>query len=156
MTVKIVLEDEFTAKLDKLGASAGKILDNILRVTGAKYRDSIRRRYLSGQMLRKRSGELVRSVKAQKLRRAKHTVLISGSPKLANIYEHVGGVTITPRHGGALRFEQDGKTIFTRKPIHLAQRPFMTASAKVFPFGSTFEEVAERTFAREFEKRGIS
>jgi hypothetical protein len=156
VTVRITLEDEITGKLDKLGADAGKILDRILRVTGAKYRDYVRRGYLSGQMLGRRSSALWRSVLAQKLRRAKHTVLVSGQPKLSNIYEHMGGATIVPRAGGVLRFEVDGKVVFTRKPIRLPYRPFITESSHAFPFGSTFEQVAERTFEREFADRGIT
>lgn len=155
MTVKITLEDEFTAKLDRLGSDAGKILDNMLRVTGAKYRDYVRRRYLSGQLLKRRTGQLWTSVLSQKLRKAKHTVLVSGAPKLSNIYEYPGGVTIAPRAGGVLRFEANGEIVYTRKPIRLAQRPFMSLSSRSFPFAPTFEEVGERTFAREFEKRGI-
>lgn len=156
MTVRITLEDEITAKLDKLGGDAGKILDRILKVTGAKYRDYVRRQYLSGQMLGKRTAKLWRSVLAQKLRRANHTVLVSGQPKLSNIYEHLGGATIVPRSGGVLRFEVDGKIVFTRKPIRLPYRPFITESSHAFPFGGTFVQVAERTFEREFADRGIS
>jgi len=155
VTIRITMEDEITAKLDKLGADAGKILDRILRVTGAKYRDFVRRSYLSGQMLGRRSSKLWRSVLAQKLRRAKHTVLVSGAPRLSNIYEHMGGAVIMPRVGGVLRFETDGRVVFTRKPIRLPYRPFMTESSHAFPFGGTFEQVAERTFEREFADRGI-
>jgi hypothetical protein len=156
MTIRITIQDEFTHKLDQLGADAGKILDRILRVTGAKYRDFIRRGYLSGQMLGRRSGTLWRSVLAQKLRRSRHTVLVSGQPKLSNIYEHLGGALIKPRDGGVLKFEIDGKIVFTRKPIQLHRRPFMSDSSSSFPFGSTFETAAEKTFADEFQKRGIS
>lgn len=156
MTIRITLQDEYTKKLDQLGSDAGKILDRVLRVTGAKYRDFVRRGYLSGQMLGRRSGKLWRSVLAQKLRRQKHVVLVSGQPRLSNIYEHLGGAVIAPRSGGVLRFEANGKIIFTRKPIRLPWRPFMSESSGAFPFGSTFETVAEKTFAVEFKNRGLA
>jgi len=155
VTIKITIEEEFTRKLDQLGADAPKVLDRILTVTGAKYRDFVRRNYISGQMLNRQSGKLWKSVLSRRLRNSRHVVLISGQPKLSNIYEHPGGAVIQPKNAKALRFEVGGKVVFTRKPVRLAWRPFMSQSADSFPFGSTFEVVAERTFAKEFEKRGI-
>lgn len=156
MTVRITLEEEMTGKLDRLGGDAGKVLDRILRSTGARYRDYVRRGYLSGQMLGRRTGTLWRSVLAQKLRQVQHTVLVSGQPKLSNIYEHAGGALIVPRRGGVLRFEVGGKVVYTRRPIRLRQRPFITASSGTFDFGGAFGIAAEKTFAEEFRKRGIS
>jgi hypothetical protein len=107
-------------------------------------------------MLGRRSGKTWRSVLAQKLRKARHVVLVSGQPKLSNIYEHAGGAMITPRNGGVLRFEAGGQIVHTRRPVRLARRPFMSDSAAAFAFGSTFITAAEKTFASEFKKRGIA
>lgn len=170
LEVTIDVDDEaLQATLKDFGRDAPGILDKCLANTSAAYRYYVRRNFLSGQMLAKRTGFLQKSLRYKKARNAKHEYIISAIPKLANIYEHAGGANIVPSAKRILAFPVDptvdtgragwwrglgkGKVIFARK-VHLDSKPFMTRSASSFNFAAAFDRAFDKVIEKELKKRG--
>jgi len=173
--LSVVVTDGVTDKLERFGLDAPKHLDRILRMVGAQYRAELKKKYLSGQMLGRDSGNLVRSLYVGKARGKKHVYVVgsksiksrqdfggvaivrseSSSIKLANIYEHAGGYTIVPKTKKHLMFvTRDGNIVFTAK-VSARSRPFMTTSARAFGWSQAFEKTTDRIITEEARKIGL-
>lgn len=151
MTIRIQIQDEVTQRLEAFGKNAGTILDRALLATGYRYRSFIKSNYLSGQMLRKRTGAAQRSISVRLSKRAYHLVNIY--TPLANIYEH--GAVIRPKQRLVLRFPAEGGFVFSRRPIVLRRRPFMSYSEHAFNFQEAFNRSAEEEIAKGLAKYGL-
>jgi len=173
--IEVRVTDGVTDRLECFGRDAPKHLDRILRMVGAQYRAELKKKYLSGQMLNKNSGNLVRSLYVGRARGARHAYVVgskavkstqdfggvaivrrdSSSIKLANIYEHAGGYTIVPKNKKALMFvTRDGNIVFTKRVSGQA-RPFMSKSAGEFAWSSAFDKTTDRIVAEEARKIGL-
>jgi hypothetical protein len=173
--LQVVVTDGVSDKLERFGRDAPKHLDRILRMVGSQYRAELKKKYLSGQMLHKNSGNLVRSLYVGKARGKKHVYIVgskstrstqdfggvsivrkdAASLKLANIFEHAGGYTIVPKNKKVLMFvTRDGNIVFTRK-VTGQSRPFMTASAKAFGWNKAFENTTSKIITEEARKLGL-
>lgn len=173
--IDVIVTDGVTDKLERFGRDAPKHLDRILRMVGSQYRAELKKKYLSGQMLGRNSGNLVRSLYVGQARGRRHVYVVaskavkstqdfggvaivrreSGSMKLANIYEHSGGYTIVPKNKKCLMFvTKDGNIVFTKK-VTGQSRPFMTASAKAFNWPGAFEKTTDRIITEEARRLGL-
>lgn len=152
MRMSVSIENRLDDRLRVFGRDAGKILNKILRTTGNAYRRYMRRNYLRGQMLGKRTGTLYRNVKVRKVRRRTAYRVVPFLP-LANIYEHSGGADIRPKNASVLRwFNQAGEPQFA-KHVHLRQRPFVTASYRAFPWDREIGNAANKVIKKELARR---
>jgi hypothetical protein len=113
---------------------------------------------------------LWKSMRYKKARGKKHEYIISAVPKLANIYEHMGGANIVPKTAKILAFPVKrtidtsragwwrglarGEVIFARR-VHLASKPFMTLSSAWFNFGGAFDTAFDKVIEKELKKRGL-
>jgi hypothetical protein len=152
--------------MEKFGQAAPKLVNRVFRIVAYRYRKDLKRNYLSGQYLGKRSGQLQKSLTVWK-KRGKTIVYRIGSTgimnkasgkfdvsniKLANIYEHAGGYTIRPKDAKALCFAApDGSLVFT-KLIRGQERPFMSDSAKGFNWDDAFRRTEEEIIGRETKR----
>jgi len=169
--ISIDIDDETVqSALNAFGRDAPGILDKVLANTSAAYRYYVRRNYLSGQMLARRTGFLQKSMRYKKARGKKHEYIISAVPKLANIYEHMGGANIVPKAKRILAFPVNPsvdtskagwwrslyrKDIIFARRVHLAARPFMTSSSYRFNFGGAFDTAFDKVIEKELKKRGL-
>lgn len=167
ISAHVTISDDMTEPLRQFEADMPRLLNTVLRIVGYRYRKHIRQDYLSGQMLSKRSGSLDASISVGPKRREKFVYIIGsrritnkktgdstfGSLKLSNIYEKAGGYTILPKNKKALRWvAEDGTVVFSKKSVG-KPRPFMTESAKDFPWAQSFNATVESVVAKELAKR---
>lgn len=161
------------------GRDAPEMLDRVLAFTGRDYASFTRKGYLSGQMLGRRSGKTYRTFAPKKSRRATHQYYVFSA--IANIFEHAGGVDIYPRGAGRTSSGVDSRgrhsarwaghvlrganVLFwrdvsgaphTARHVHLAQRPFITASVGAFSWAGSFDRGTEEVFGKELKKRGLA
>ncbi len=158
--VSIRWEDKVTDQIKRFGENAGDVLDIILRGLSRNFRNHLRKNELSGQMLRRRTGELQESVHHGKLRGRKHVFMISAMPKLANIYEHTGGAIIKAKKAKMLRWYGEGAMGFDfgprfAKQVKLPYRPFWTHGVASFDFNGGFVKVADKVLAKEIKRQGL-
>jgi hypothetical protein len=175
IVVEVIATDGVSGKLERFGRDAPKHLDKILRMVGSQYRAELKKKYLSGQMLGRVSGNLVRSLYVGPAKGKRHVYVVGQKAtksvqdfggvsivrreavgiKLANIYEHAGGYTIVPKNKKCLMFvTKEGNIVFTKKVTGHA-RPFMTASAKAFNWPTAFEKTTDRIITEEARKLGL-
>jgi len=173
--LEVVVTDGVSDRLAAFGSAAPRMLDTILRMVGSQYRAELKKKYLSGQMLGRNSGSLVRSLYVGRSRGKKHVYIVgnkavrskqdfggvaivrrdAASVKLANIYEHAGGYTIVPKNKKALMFvTSDGQIVFTKRVVGRS-RPFMSASAQAFAWPSAFTKTTDRVVDEECKKIGL-
>ena len=119
----------------------------------------LRDRFCLGLLLGRRTGRLQRDMRVGRVRGQKHVYMVSGSPRLSSIYEH--GAVIAPKEaGGVLRFMVASayvvRWVFTRKPVLLRARPFITASSRAFPFQTTFARVAEEEIEKATKQKELA
>lgn len=175
IAAQIIIKDDVKDRLAEFGKQAPKLLDKILRMVGSQYRADLKKRYLSGQMLNRREGNLYRSLYVGQLRGQRHVYVVdsravtsrqdfggviikrtySGSIKLANIFEHSGGYTILPAKAKALVFvADDGKIVFTKR-VQGRQRPFMSQSARDFRWNPAFEKTTDKVVEEAAKAVGL-
>lgn len=148
----IAVEDEIRPRLQQFGSDAGKVLNRVLRRLGGRYRTFLRRRFMSGYMLGKVTGETYKDTKVRKVRR-RHAYLVA--PPLANIFESPGGVDIRASEGSVLRwFSESGEPQFARH-VHLPQIPFVTVSYYAFRWDRETPRAVDHVVRKELAKRGI-
>jgi hypothetical protein len=152
--VSIKWEDKVTDRIKKFGENAGNVLDIILRGLSRNFRNHVRKMELSGQMLARRTGELQESVHHGKLRGRRHVFGISAMPKLANIYEHLGGAVIKAKKAAMLRWWDGSRPVFA-KQVALPYRPFWTHGVASFDFNGGFVKMADKVIAKEIRRQGL-
>jgi len=173
--LSVVVTDGVSDRLHAFGRAAPSMMDRILRMVGSQYRAELKKNYLSGQMLGRSSGDLVRSLYVGRARGKKHVYIVGSKAirskqdfggvairrsdasriKLANIYEHGGGYSIAPKEKKALMFvAADGTIVFTKR-VRGQSRPFMTASARAFNWTQAFSKTTDRIVIEETGKIGL-
>lgn len=157
--IQIVIDsdqvDKLEADLKRFGRDAPEVFNKILSTVSSSYRGYVRSNYLSGQMLHRVTGRLWQSMKYKKSRNKRHQYIISGQPKLANIYEYPGGTIIEPVKKKWLRWiDAHGIERFSKR-VRVIQRPFMSMSAARYNFGSAFDASCTKVIDKELKKRGI-
>lgn len=152
MRLSITMEDNVSPRLQAFGADAPKMLRQIMRRTGSRYRSHMRRKYLKGQMLGRQTGTLYRSVKVRTIKR-KDMVEIRPSTPLANVYHTTGQIVIRPRNAKALRwFDSSGEPQFA-KEVRLDPKPFVTRSYQTFPWNREMSQAAQWVISRTIKRR---
>ena len=180
--ISITMDEDQVKELDSFGQAAPKLLDKTLFTVGKKYEGYVRRSFLSGQMLGVVTGETRRKgVWTKKSKYNRHEYLVTA--RLANIFEHAGGVDIEPKgmvwratgeqfygiHGRRrrklqgsstgrrmLRWVDPGGAVHWARRVHLAPRPFMTLSSSWFAWDLEFDSATEEVFQKEIDKRGLN
>lgn len=153
--VQIAGLDETYQMLMSIGKDGKKLFNKIIRRLAIEYKKFVVRGYLSGQYLGVRTGKTQQSMIAYKDRAFVGYTVASriqnrdfGFAGLANIYEYPGGVDIKPRNTEVLRFPgSDGSDVYTRGPVHLNPRPFMSDSSRAFPFAERFMAITNDVIA---------
>jgi hypothetical protein len=155
MEVRVVTvnDEELIRDLKQFERDFPKVLDSVLRYEANKFVSHVRKNYLSGQMLRKRSGKTQKDVKVRRTKGRQHSFVVLG-PRLSHIYEHPGGANIKPKTKKALRFTVGGKDIYAKR-VHLARKPFMSTAAGTFNFDGAISEAESKIVDRELKKRGF-
>jgi hypothetical protein len=166
VTIQVVVSGTLEEDMAKFGDTAPKLVDRVIRIVAYRFRKDLRKNYLSGQYLDKRSGDLQRSMVVGRKRGAKFVYLVGSkgikdkktgmvsvsSVKLANIYEHAGGYTIEPVNKKVLCFTAaDGSLVFTRR-VHGQAKPFMSDSAKRFDWNTAFQKTEAEVIGKELRK----
>lgn len=148
----VEVQDLFSPRLEQFGKRAPAIALRICRTIGQSYRAFVKKNYLRGQVIGKRTGTLYKSVKIVTDRKTKSGVIVKPWARLANIYHKPEGVTITPKTKKVLRFvTKDGRTVFTRR-VHLAPRPWVGPSVSAFPWQPEIKKAADKVIERELRK----
>lgn len=152
LRVQLDVQDQFSPELARFGKRAPTIALRICRTIGQEYRKFLKKHYLRGQVIGKRTGTLYKSIKIKSDKESKNAVTVIPGP-LANIYHNPSGATIKRDKAKALRFvNKEGEVVFTKKPIHLKPRPFMTDSKRDFPWRTEIPKAATRVIEREIKK----
>ncbi len=152
MNITITYTDPVSQPLEAFMKDQPRVLDTTVLRTGNSFAKFVRTGYLSGQMLRMRTGKSSRGMKARKLRGQPHAYRVW--TRVANLFERGG--EIKPREHSALRFQTpEGTVVFTRRPVALSPRPFLSQAVSVFDFQSTFVKAAEEEIAKAAKKRGL-
>jgi len=149
--LSITLEDQVSPALKKLIADMPKVIDHILRVMGEDYMGYVKSRYLSGQVLKKVTGELIGRYKIKKERKNVYSVY-PGTLGYVNIFER-GGI-IRPKEKKVLRFYIQGKPVFA-KQVYIRPRPFIGPSAKDYASSGKGMRKARQIIDMEITKRGL-
>jgi len=175
MSLKITVDDQLSRELAQFGSDMPKLLDSVLRQTANAFKQFIVRSYLSGQMLRRRTGKLQKTIRVARSKKYPHSFWIFPAPSggLANIYEQPGGVIIRPKvvtagaalasgkrkrayrgksNAKVLHWVQDGKDRYARQ-VYLAPRPFMSRASAAFGFEGRLSSTAEKVMESELRKR---
>ncbi len=155
ISIVMTVEDEASAGLQAFEEHFPGTLDAALRGTALDFRNRVRKNYLSGQMLARRTGRLWQSIHHGKSRRATHDFIISSHPQLANIYSHPGGANIVPDTKKALRWSTPNGYVFS-KHSHLAEKPFMRTAVQAFDFGGQFKKSADKAIEKAKKKAGLN
>lgn len=149
MTVEV--QDMFSRELEAFGKRAPAIALRICRTIGMSFRAFTKKNFLRGQVIGKRTGELYKSIKIATDRKSRDAVIVRPWAKLANIYHKAGGADIYPKKGTFLKFEVDGRTIFTRH-VHLKERAWVPRAYAQFQWGSEIKKSADKVIEREIKK----
>jgi hypothetical protein len=138
-------------RLRGFGRDAPKILDKVLRRTGSAYRKHMRRNYLRGQMLGRRSGDTYKSIKVRKVR-GKHAYRVTPGP-LAMVYESDKPIIIRPKDAPVLRWINSHGEWRSAREVRLRPRPFVTASYESFDWSKELREASNKVLQRELARR---
>ena len=149
MTVEV--QDMFSRQLDEFGRRAPAIALRICRTIGMSFRAFMKKNYLRGQIIGKRTGTLYKQITIFKDRRSGNAVIVRPWAKLANIYHHPGGADILPTKGKFLKFDVDGKTVFA-KHVHLRERPWVPRAFSDFQWDPEIQKAADKVIDREIKK----
>lgn len=148
----IEVMDLFSPRLKEFGKRAPAIALRICRTIGQSFRAHVKKNYLRGQVIGKRSGRLYKSIKIVTDRKSKTGVIVKPWARLANIYHNPAGVNIVPKTAKVLRFEtKDGRVVFTRR-VHLEPRPWVGKSVSSFPWQPEIKKAADKVLDRELKK----
>ncbi|MFP4066222.1 MAG: hypothetical protein ACLFS5_01855 [Spirochaetaceae bacterium] len=152
MRLAVTLEDNVTPRLRAFGADAPQMLRKVMRRVGSRYRSHMRRNYLKGQMLGRRSGTLYKSVRVRSVKRRNMVEIRPYSP-LANIYHTTRQIVIRPRNARALRwFNQAGEPQFA-KEVRMSPKPFVTRSYQTFGWDREMIMATQWVINREVKRR---
>jgi len=166
IALQVAVSGDLEGDFAKFSDHAPKLVEKVIRIVAYRYKKDIRKNYLSGQILGSVTGDLQKSLVAGRKRGTKFTYLVGSkstkskagaisvaSLKLSNIYEHEGGYTIKPKNVKALRFlDKSGGYVFVRREIHGQAHPFMTASARAFPWAESFRITEEEVIGKELKR----
>ena len=150
--LSISLDDQVSPALKKLITDMPKVIDLILRVMSEDYMGHVKSRYLSGQVLKKVTGELVGRYKIKKERKNVYSVY-PGTLGYVNIFEK-GGI-IRPKKAKVLRFYIQGKPVFA-KEVYIRPRPFIGKSARDYAASGKGTRKASQIIDMELTKRRLA
>lgn len=152
MHIEFDVRDQFSKQLEDFGKRAPTIALRIYRTIGMSFRNFVKKTYLSGQVLGRRTGTLYKGIKIVADRNSRDAVTVRPYARLANIYHKPGGVDIVPKNGKFLKFEtKDGRTIFT-KHVHLKERPWVPRSVSEFQWSAEIQKAGDKVISREIAK----
>jgi len=146
------VKDQLSGKIAQFEKDAPKVELRILRGIASKYRSYVRKNYLSGQYLKRVTGQ---AWKLMKYKRAKGQKFIVVTPdmRIANIYHNPEGANIRPRTKTVLRWlNEAGEPQFARN-VHIKPKPWMTDSFGAFGWDQTIESVGNDVVQKELAKR---
>ena len=147
-------DEQLINDLKRFGSDFPKVLNSMIRYSANKFRAHVRKKFLSGQMLGKRTGKTQKSIRVKKARGRPHAYIVL-QPRLANIYEHLGGANIKPETKKSLRFHVGAKTVHA-KQVQLRRRPFWSSAIATFGFNKATNEAIDKILDRELRKRGFT
>jgi hypothetical protein len=130
-----------------------KLIENASAEAAAlQYKWKVRRDYLSGQVLRKRTGWLWEQWRYKKIGHARFWVY-PGQAGFVSFLQRGG--TITPNRKKALRFvTEDGRIVFTTK-VSLRAYPFINDSFTRYTRGGEMMRYVEKIIVRMLTERGV-
>jgi len=151
ISIDLDIDDYVSDRLELFGRRAPTIMRRIARTTGQEFRKFMKKNYLRGQVIGKRTGRLYKDVKIVNDKREKTAVVVRPSARLANIYHHIGGIDIRPKSAKVLKFDIDGVPQFARH-VHLEERPWVPRARREFPWRVWIVRSADKVLERELEK----
>lgn len=143
--------DRVSGRLQEFGRKAPAMALRVCRTIGQGFRSYVRKNYLRGQVIGKRTGTLYKGIKIITDKRSRNAVIVRPWAKLANIYHNPAGADIVPTKAKMLRFEVDGRVIFT-KHVHLAPRPWVPRARAEFQWAPEIQKAADTVISREIAK----
>ncbi|MFH1730129.1 MAG: hypothetical protein ABIF82_00580 [Planctomycetota bacterium] len=148
MNIALKWQDYVSPGLRRIERDMPKIEDVVLGSVAKDYRDFVRSRYLSGQLLKR--GKPWEAMTFKRMRRG-HWKVGPGRFNALAIFE-TGGV-IVPRKRKVLRFYDDsGEPVF-RRQVRIPRRPFMSASLAAYLSLGLGMQRAEGALRRELSAR---
>lgn len=148
MNISITLNDQISPGLRKIEADIPSVLDKIIGEIADRYAKHVSSKYLSGQVLKQRTGKLSKSMIQKKVKKGVRTV--SSKYNWAGIFE-TGGY-IRAKSKNFLHFWIEGREIFVPE-VYIPPRPFMAPSFSDFFGKNTATRIAEEITMREIKKR---
>lgn len=149
---EIDVQDRFSRELEQFGRRAPTIALRIARTIAQAFRAFTKKNYMRGQVIGRRTGELLKSVKIVTDKRTRDAVIVKPWAMLANIYHNPAGATIVPKTGTMLKFtNKQGEEVFVKK-VYLAPRPWVPRAYAGFQWDTEVKKAADKVIDREIAK----
>ncbi len=167
--------EELERDLRALGADFPAVFLGLLKQVAENFVAWIKGTFLSGGMFHSHRGKMRKDFRIKRAPGVEHGWDVF-PPQLTPIFEHEGGATIKVKAGGyttrkrlkggvtkitryrearALRFYVNGKPVFTKKPVHIARRPFWSTAYSSYDFQGSFDREAEAAAEAELRKHNL-
>ena len=151
MNLSITIDDQVSPALEKLGRDMPRVMDYILQGVSGDYIEHVTSRYLSGQVLKRVTGELIRAYRYKKLRKNVYKVY-PGTLNYVSVFET--GAVIRPKRKKLLRFYIGGRPVFARE-VFIRPRPFVSRSASDYVSSGKGLKKANAIIGAEIVRRGL-
>lgn len=120
------IDEELQEDIKRLGAKFPKIVDDVITHVAVEFKDEAKEAHEN--RFTQRSGKYQKSIKFVTYRNRGKARLYAGN--LSSIYERKGA-TIAPKKKKVLKFTtEDGKEVFTRRPIYIPKKPWFRAAMR--------------------------
>lgn len=155
--IKLELDDDFQKRFTKFSEVMQiRMLWRIGYKVGSEFRSFVRKNYVRGQTIGRRTGQLSKGIALKKKKSRELDLAVVPYMRLANIYHDPEGATIYPKNGKALKWEtKDGQTIFAKR-VHLPSKPWMFEADNNFNWDSSIDRISFWQIEKEWEKQGLS
>lgn len=123
--------DEVLEGLDKLERRSPEMLDHVVATLADAGMGYVQEHKLSGQVLKRRTGDLATKMRTQATRRGVHEVIAGGADVPYAAIHEFGG-EIRPKRGRYLRFRTPDGAYHTVERVFIPARPYMSTGMNEF------------------------
>ena len=147
--VKMVISDQISEQLRKLGELAPQMIDRIVFAASLEAKKKVRggmRRVLT-----ERSGKSMKQVGFRRTGKARYKLK---GPRLGSIYEY-NGADIFPKNAPILKWRDQLGNWQSSDFVHIDAKPFFYPSMREFVEGGEFDRVLSESLEFEIKREGI-
>lgn len=144
--VKMVIDDQVSEQLRKLGTIAPDVLERVLSVASLVAKERVK----GGmhRVLETRTGKMAKQVHFKKTSKGRYK--LSG-PKLGSIYEYIGA-DIFPKTAKTLKWRDKLGNWQSSDFVHIDARPFFYPAIRQFVESGEFDRVLETRLSIEIDR----